>query len=44
MELTTRNKLSYKDFEINMDPFLKSLDQPSIDGFNTFLFQTLSKK
>ena len=37
-------KLSYKDFEINMDPFLKSMDQPSIDGFNTFFISNFVKK
>lgn len=37
-------KLSYKDFEINMDPFLTSMDQPSIDGFNTFFISNFVKK
>lgn len=37
-------KLSYMDFEINMDSFLNSMDQPSIDGFNTFFVSNFVKK
>ena len=37
-------KLSYKDFESNIDGFMTAMDQPTIDGFNTFFISNFVKK
>ena len=37
-------EINYEDFEENFNDFLKSMDQPTIDGFNTYIVSKLARE